>query len=103
MMSATVALISLAGVATVVGVFASRPWLRQVAVAFLASIAIFTVVFTMNDMRAHGSEAKGAGRSPDFIAGMVERDQQTIPRRAVIFFSVVGLALLASSGTRRKR
>ncbi|MGH8038252.1 MAG: hypothetical protein ACREPD_10950 [Stenotrophomonas sp.] len=103
MMNVTISLIALAGVATVVGIFTSRPWLRRIAVAFLASIAIYTVLFTMEDMRAHASEAKEAGRSPDFIAGMAERDQKTLPRRVVIFFSVVGLALLASSGTRTKR
>lgn len=102
LMKTTIALITLAGVVTSFGLFVSRLWLRQIAVVLLAAIAIFTVVFTMNDMRAHGSEAQRLGRSPDFIAGMVARDQRMIPRRAIIFFSVSGLALLALVREKRK-
>lgn len=101
-MNITITLIALSVIATIVGLFVPRLWVRRIAIAISASIAIFTVVFTMNDMRAHGSEAKALGRSPEYISGMVERDQRTIPRRAVIFFSVSGLALLAFVGARRK-
>lgn len=101
-MNATVTLIILALASTAFGLFLGQAWIKRTAIAALAAIAVFTVVFSMNDMRAHGSEAKRAGHSSDYIAGMVERDQRTIPRRAVIFFSVSGLALLAFFGTRRK-
>lgn len=101
-MSATIAIIALAAASTAIGMFVPRPWVRQIAVAVLAAVAIFTVVFLMNDIRAHGSEAKRLGRSAEYIAGMVERDQRTIPRRAIIFFSVAGLALVALVSARRK-
>jgi hypothetical protein len=101
LMNTTLTLVALGAVATAVGLFARRTWLRRITVALLAGIALFTVVFTMNDLRAHGSEARSLGRSQDFIAGMAERDQKTTPRRAVVFFSVCGLALLALSGPRK--
>lgn len=103
LMNITVAFVVLAIATTAIGLFVPRPWVRQIAVVVLAAVTIFTVVFSMNDMRAHGSEAKKLGRSAEYIAGMVERDQRTIPRRAIIFFSVSGLALVALVGARRKR
>lgn len=100
-MNTTITFIALAFAATVFGLFVRRTWLRRIAVALLAGIAMFTVVIIMNDMREHGSEAKRLGGSPDFVAGMVERDDRTTPRRAIIFFSICGLALLAWTGERK--
>ncbi|QWP78180.1 hypothetical protein J5226_07225 [Lysobacter sp. K5869] len=102
LMNAAIAFIAFAVASTGIGLFVLRPWVRQIAVLILAGIAIFTVVFSMNDMREHGSEAKKLGRSADYIAGMVERDQRMMPKRAIIFFSVAGLALVALVSARRK-
>jgi hypothetical protein len=102
LMNATIAFIALTAASTAIGLFVPRPWVRQIAVVILAVVAFFTVVFSMNDMRAHGSEAKKLGRSAEYISGMVERDQRTIPRRAIIFFSVAGLALVALVSARKK-
>ena len=99
MINTTIALVCLTILATGIGLFVSRYWVRHIAIV---TLAIFTVIFTMNDMRAHGSEAKRLGRSTEYIAGMVERDQKTFPRRVVIFFSVSGLALLAFVKARNK-
>ena len=98
LMNMTLAMMAFVFVATVFGLIGSRlsrVWMRKLAVLAIALIALFTVVFTMNDMRAHGSEALKNGKSKEFVAGMAERDQRTVPRRALILISVIGLVLLA--------
>lgn len=105
LMNTTLALMAFVFVVTVLGLIGSRlsgAWVRKLAVLSVASIALFTVVFTMNDMRAHGSEALRNGKSKEFVAGMAERDQRTVPRRALIFFSVAGLVLLAFARDKNK-
>lgn len=105
LMNTTLALMTSVFVVTVLGLIGSRlswVWMRNLAVLSVASIALFTVVFTMNDMRAHGSEALRNGKSKEFVAGMAERDQRTVPRRALIFISVAGLVLLAFARDKNK-
>lgn len=105
LMSMTFAIMALVFAITVFGLIGSRlsrAWMRKLAVLAIASVALFTVVFTMNDMRAHGSEALSNGKSKEFVAGMAERDQRTVPRRALIFISVAGLVLLAFAREKKK-
>lgn len=95
MMLASLLLVALSLAITCCGLFFKKALVRKVAIALLAGVALFTVVFSMNDMRAHGSKEKALGRSAEYIAGMAERDHRTFYRRGVIFFSVTGLTLLA--------
>jgi peptidoglycan/LPS O-acetylase OafA/YrhL len=104
-MNATIVYVLIALIVLIGGVLASRTSRRSVRVItilMLFAMALNTLVFSMNDIRAHGVEVRKQGKSDDFLAGMAERDFRTTSRRIELLIVVIGLTALALTNSRPK-